>query len=88
MRELDFSTQATCKLKQLLKSNPEFTKKMIEEINHLCTEPIHGNTEKLSNYPGYKIRKGKYRIVYTFTDDIVEIKLIDHRKDIYRKLRR
>ena len=77
MRELDFSTQSERKLKQLLKSNPEIAKKMIEEINHLCTEPIHNNTEKLSNYPGYKIRKGKYRIVYTFTDDMVEIKLID-----------
>lgn len=88
MRKRNFTRQSKKVLNRLLKTNPGVAKKLIKAIDHLCLDPTHGNTEKLSNHPGYRVREGKYRIVYDFNEHIVKINLIDHRKDIYRKLRR
>jgi mRNA-degrading endonuclease RelE of RelBE toxin-antitoxin system len=41
--------------------------------------------KKLTNRPGYRIRYGDYRIIYTIEDHILTVTVIDtgHRKEIY-----
>jgi mRNA interferase RelE/StbE len=58
-------------------------------IRLLAEDPIQHDTEKLSGPESlYRIRKGKYRIVYSidFKAGIVRVLAVDHRKDVYRNL--
>ena len=73
MRKRHFTRQSEKVLKKLFKTNPSIAKKLNEAIDHLCMDPVHSNTEKLSNYHGYKLRVGTYRIVYDFNENIVRI---------------
>ncbi|MBN1114235.1 MAG: type II toxin-antitoxin system RelE/ParE family toxin [Oligoflexia bacterium] len=56
----------------------------------LSTDPKAGKILKgdLANYWSYRV--GIYRIIYTIKDNevIIEILRIDHRKQIYEKMRR
>ena len=57
--------------------------KKIEELGH---EPRPAGCEKLTGAEKFRIRQGKYRIVYSVQDDelTVWVVKIGHRKDIYR----
>ncbi|MBI4596859.1 MAG: type II toxin-antitoxin system RelE/ParE family toxin [Candidatus Omnitrophica bacterium] len=56
-------------------------------VRHLVENPRTIRTEKLTGSPNtYRIRIGRYRIVYTIEDHIrrVVIHRIAHRRDVYR----
>jgi len=57
---------------------------MIEE---LADNPYPQSAAKLMGENAYRLRVGDYRIVYTVnkTENIVYVKRIRHRKDVYRK---
>jgi mRNA interferase RelE/StbE len=57
--------------------------KKIEELGH---EPRPAGCEKLTGTEKYRIRQGKYRIVYSVQDDelTVWVVKVGHRKDINR----
>ena len=61
-------------------------KRILDEIASLATEPRPHGCEKLSGQQRYRIRQGRYRIVYGIEDDklIVWIVKVGHRKDVYR----
>ena len=59
---------------------------MAEVISDLRVNPTLGR--KLTNYPDYRAKTGNYRIIYNFTDKELEILMIGHRKDIYKKYQR
>ncbi|MFA5863401.1 MAG: type II toxin-antitoxin system RelE/ParE family toxin [Phycisphaerae bacterium] len=52
----------------------------------LSDNPRSTGSKKLINRPGWRIRVGKFRIIYEIDDSQKEIVIldIDHRKDIYR----
>ncbi len=61
-------------------------KKILQRINLLIAEPRPLGCEKLTGQERYRVRQGRYRIVYSIQDDelTVWIAKIGHRKDVYR----
>jgi mRNA interferase RelE/StbE len=60
--------------------------KILQRIKSLATEPRPFGCEKLTDQERYRIRQGRYRIVYSLQDEdhTVFIVKIAQRKDIYR----
>ncbi|MGA2501435.1 MAG: type II toxin-antitoxin system RelE/ParE family toxin [Tepidisphaeraceae bacterium] len=61
-------------------------KKILDRIASLAVEPRPHGCEKLSGQDRYRIRQGRYRIVYSIQDDelTVWVVKVGHRKDVYR----
>ncbi len=60
--------------------------RIIKRIKTLGNDPRPQGCEKLSGRELYRIRQGKYRIVYSISDfelTIIVVK-VDHRRDVYR----
>ena len=60
--------------------------KIVKKIGSLSENPRQRECRKLSGEEKYRIRVGKYRILYMIEDDklIVYVVKIAHRKDVYR----
>ena len=60
--------------------------RILQRIKLLTEEPRRPGCEKLTNQEQYRLRQGRYRIVYSIQDNeqTVWIVKISHRKDIYR----
>lgn len=60
--------------------------KILKTIDALATDPRPHGSQKLSAEEKYRIRCGKYRIIYSITDAILEVWIIKvaHRKEVYR----
>lgn len=70
-----------------LKSIPtQSVLRILERIEALREEPRPIGCEKLSGLERYRIRQGRYRILYSIFDEqvVVEIVKVGHRKDVYR----
>jgi len=61
-------------------------KKILQRIKQLADNPRPPGCEKLTGQERYRLRQGRYRIVYSIRDDelTVWIVKVGHRKDIYR----
>jgi mRNA interferase RelE/StbE len=61
-------------------------KKILQKIELLASEPRPQGCEKLTDQERYRIRQGRYRIVYSIQDDELTVWIVKvaHRKDIYR----
>jgi len=70
-------------LKKICKKDVE---KILQRIKSLDKKPRPPSCEKLTDQERYRIRQGRYRIVYLIQDEehTVFIVKIAHRKDIYR----
>jgi mRNA interferase RelE/StbE len=71
--------------KQLDKMDDNKAEPIIRAIQLLGGNPRPNGFKKLTGRPGYRIRKGNYRIIYDIHDTvlIVEVINIGDRKDIY-----
>jgi mRNA interferase RelE/StbE len=60
--------------------------KILERIETLAEDPRPPRCEKLSGQQKYRLRQGRYRILYSVQDDELTIWVVKvgHRKDIYR----
>jgi len=61
-------------------------KKILKRIEGLVENPRPSGCEKLTGQERYRLRQGRYRIVYSIQDDdlTVWVVKVGHRKDIYR----
>ena len=61
--------------------------RIIQKIKGLAADPRPPGCEKLTGEDKYRIRQGRYRIVYSITDIelIVIVVKVGHRRDIYKK---
>ena len=61
-------------------------KKILQRIKTLSENPRPSGCEKLTGQERYRIRQGRYRILYSIQDRelTVWIVKVGHRKDIYR----
>jgi mRNA interferase RelE/StbE len=61
-------------------------KKILERIEALAENPRPPGCEKLTGQQRYRLRQGRYRILYSIQDDelTVWVVKVGHRKDIYR----
>ena len=61
-------------------------KKILNRIETLSEDPRPPGCEKLTGQQRYRLRQGRYRILYSIQDDelTVWVVKVGHRKDIYR----
>lgn len=61
-------------------------KRILTHIKTLGEDPRPHGCEKLTGQERYRLRQGRYRIVYSIQDDelAVWVVKVGHRKDIYR----
>jgi len=72
--------------KDLRSVHPEDTTTLNDKIKSLAEQPRQHKTEKLKGVDGYRLRVGKYRILYDIDDlsKTVTIHRVLHRKQAYR----
>ena len=61
-------------------------KKILGRIELLAEDPRPQGYEKLTGRQRYRLRQGRYRILYSIQDDELTIWVVKvgHRKDVYR----
>jgi mRNA interferase RelE/StbE len=61
-------------------------RRVVERIRRLADDPRPRGCEKLSGQDRYRVRQGRYRIIYSIEDDrlIVHVVKVGDRKDVYR----
>ena len=61
-------------------------RKILSRIKKHSDDPRPAGCEKLTGQGQYRLRQGRYRIVYSIQDDKLTIWVVKvgHRKDIYR----
>ncbi|MDA3924534.1 MAG: type II toxin-antitoxin system RelE/ParE family toxin [Kiritimatiellae bacterium] len=60
--------------------------RIIQRISALAQDPRPPGSEKLSGLERYRVRQGKYRIIYSIQDEELTVwgVKIGHRKDVYK----
>ena len=60
--------------------------KILRRIEALATNPRPRGHEKLTGQERYRIRQGRYRIVYSIKDKVLTVWVakVGHRKEVYR----
>ena len=73
--------------KEIEKLPVPILKKVMQKITSLSENPRPNGCKKLTADEKYRIRVGKYRILYSIEDAvlIVFVVKVSHRKDVYRK---
>ena len=61
-------------------------RRIVERIRALAQDPRPIGAQKLSGRERYRLRQGRYRILYTIHDDILTVQVvrIARRRDVYR----
>ncbi len=59
--------------------------RVVNRITRLADNPRCEGCEKLSGQGRYRVRQGRYRILYTINDEevIVVVVKVGHRRDVY-----
>ena len=60
--------------------------RVVERISKLADDPRPFGVEKISGQDKYRVRQGRYRILYAIEDQdlIVQVIKVGHRQDVYR----
>jgi mRNA interferase RelE/StbE len=61
-------------------------KKILARVQSLADDPRPPGSEKLTGQERYRIRQGRYRILYSILDDTLTVWVVKvaHRRDVYR----
>lgn len=61
-------------------------KRILSKIEEIAQNPRPAVSQKLSGLELFRVRQGKYRIVYSIQDRelVVHVIRVGHRKDVYR----
>lgn len=80
-RDVNFSARARKDFEGL---ENRIKTRVADGVRELADNPLVGKKLKgeLSDFRSYRL--GSYRVIYRFTPEVVEIALIEHRKDVYR----
>ena len=84
-----FSIEYSKAARKALKTMPRNTARLvIEKIEALAADPMapNNNVKKLTNHPGYRLRVGDWRVVYTIHEQalLIAIVRIAPRGDVYQ----
>ncbi len=73
-------------LKDLSAIPKKDVKRIVATIKRLANDPRPPQAKKLSGQERYRIRRGRYRIIYSIEDDrlIVCVVKVGHRREVYR----
>ena len=87
---MKYTVEISKKLEKVLKSIPRADVIKIRDcIRDLEKEPRPSGIEKLADADNlYRVRQGKYRIIYEIHDTklVIIVVAIGHRKEIYKRL--
>ena len=74
-------------VRALKKVHPEDRERIQGAIALLGQDPRPPKATALSGRPGYRVRVGNHRIIYTVEDDVLLVVVVNlgHRRDIYQK---
>jgi mRNA interferase RelE/StbE len=74
-------------IRALRKIHPADKERLQGSIALLGQDPRPPKAIALSGRPGYRVRVGDYRIIYTVQDDVllVVVVTVGHRRDVYDK---
>lgn len=80
---LEFKKSAVKELRDLESS---ICRRLVAKIGALASDPRSGGAEKLSGEEKYRIRDGRYRVLYEIDDieKVVRVVRIAHRREAYR----
>jgi mRNA interferase RelE/StbE len=79
--DIDFKPRSLKDLKRLPKTAQRRIFEKIEELR----DDLAGDVKKLTNFtPEYRLRVGKYRVLFEVEDNKVVIYRVVHRKDAYQ----
>jgi mRNA interferase RelE/StbE len=72
-------------VRALRKLDPQIRHRIHGAIALLAQDPRPPGARALRGRPGFRVRVGDYRIIYTVTDDVllVVVVTLGHRRDIY-----
>ena len=61
-------------------------RRLVERISKLAEDPRPFGVEKISGQDKYRMRQGRYRILYAIEDQdlVVQVVKVAHRKEVYR----
>ena len=61
-------------------------RRLVERILSLADEPRPHGSQKLAGHDKYRLRQGRYRVVYLIDDAAREVTIfkVGHRRDVYR----
>jgi len=81
--KVEIKQSAVKEIKRLSKGD---IKKVLSKIQSLTGDPRPVDSKKLSAQERYRIRLGRYRILYTIEDHILVVYIVKvgHRRDVYR----
>ncbi len=73
-------------LRALRKLDPNVRPRIAGAIALLAQDPRPPASRPLTGRPGYRVRIGDYRVIYTVTDDVLLIVVVTlgHRRDVDR----
>jgi mRNA interferase RelE/StbE len=73
-------------VRALRKLDPKLGPRIEGAIALLAEDPRPPASRPLKGRPGYRVRVGDYRIIYTIQDDVLLIVVVTlgHRRDVYR----
>lgn len=74
-------------IRALRKIHPEDKERIQGAIALLGQDPRPPKAIALSGRPGYRVRVGDYRIVYTIQDEVLLVVVVNlgHRRDVYQR---
>lgn len=74
-------------VRALLKLDPKLRPRIQGAIELLARDPRPPASRPLTGRPGWRLRAGDYRILYTIHDDVLLIVVVDvgHRRDVYKR---
>jgi len=60
--------------------------RILSRIRRLADDPRPSGCEKLTGQERYRVRQGRYRMIYSVQDEVLAVWIVKvgHRKDIYR----
>ena len=72
--------------KELRKIPRKVLTRILDRIRSLSDDPRPEGSIKLTNKEEYRLRIGKYRVLYSVEDNVLTVYIVKagHRKDIYR----
>ena len=78
----------TTAVRQFKALEAEAQSRIAAAIDDLARDPRPAGAKKLAGTPGYRVRTGDWRILYTVNDParLVRVYRIGNRRDVYRNL--
>ncbi len=71
--------------KEMLRLEKDVRIRIADAIDELSSDPLLASIKLKTPFPGYRLRVGDYRILFTVEKRDVTIYSIAHRKDVYRQ---